>query len=235
MTVVFSPPIKNMMENDVQPSDRAVSLRTAPAVAPRTTVPNVNTLRSLGSSGLLPFQGHSLNSNRSLRGGSVEQRNASLLRQKQNDFETTYLLQERDLVNSLDDVSLVNEAKNTANETFDNFSTITGRNLRRYGLTPNAAEQQSLDRNRNLARALNFDSTVNNARLDQEERNTTLRNNLINIGRGIETNAAETLSNAADRENDRRNAYETAKTNASAARKSTAASIGALALAFLRI
>ena len=160
----------------------------------------------------------------------MEQRNAELIRKKQANYEENYVPQELDLISALDDVSIVDEAKQNTNRTFDLRQQNKVDNLRRYGLSPNASEQRVIERGTGVARSLNYDQSVNDSRIDQESRNTSLRNSLINIGRGINSDATDAFSSAANRENDRNNAYSTAKAQHSAQNKQTAASLGALAL-----
>jgi hypothetical protein len=143
--------------------------------------------------------------------GQIIERNNQRHRQ---DYEPI----ENRMIESLDDMSIIENAQDRVdNNGFRNLSAANARNTRnakRMGFrrTTSDVVNSAFDLQRGQAKS-NAD-TMNNARLNQFDRNRDLRNKLINVGRGVQDQGMDALSSASQLEASRDNAYDTAKTNA---------------------
>lgn len=162
--------------------------------------------------------------------GNPDQMQSQILERKDQIYRQAYAPRERALISTLDDNSIVKDAQDNANTTFDRNAGAAERNLRRYGISVSPEQRAQLDRMQSLRRTLNYDSSVNDARLEQNERNTSLRNALINIGRGIEHDGSTSLSEAAQRQASRDASYDVAKAQYSAQKTQTLTSLGTAAI-----
>ena len=152
-----------------------------------------------------------------------------------DEYNNKYRPINREMIASVDSTEMVDSAKTSANEGFDNAKERQDRMAERYGMTYSAI-QQAESQNRNAAaRALNYDNTVNNARLAQYERNNQVRNEMIAVGRGIDNSAYQQLTNAANLQTQRENQNNQMSAQADAANTQmmgSLASAGLTALAF---
>jgi hypothetical protein len=166
----------------------------------------------------------------SYNSSNPEQLQSQLLDRKDAIYRQTYAPRERALIGTLNDNSLIDEARQNTNQTFDRNSEAGARNLRRYGMSVTPEQRAQLDKNTQSERTLNYDASLNDARLEQNERNTSLRNAMINVGRGIESDGATSLSEAAQRQASRDSSYKVAKAQASAQQTQMMVGLGSAAL-----
>lgn len=165
---------------------------------------------------------------------NIDNRQAALSRAQRQYYQKAYVPEEQGLIETLDDDTIINDAQSSANENFDRNAGAGQRNLRRYGVNAAPAQRAALDDQRGLRKQLNYDGSVNDARLEQSERNTTLRNSLINVGRDINAAGTQSLSEQAAGEANRKNAYQQAKAQQSAQRsQQTGSLVGMAAMALL--
>lgn len=137
---------------------------------------------------------------------------------------------EDSLLESIDDTSIVDRAKESANEGFDRAQERNARHLSRLGITQsnsNAAENSRLSR---LTRGANYVDTVNNARLKQFDRNESLKTQLLNNSRALTGQAIDGMTSATSLQTARENDHNSRKAAAKAQQASTLATLGTAAI-----
>ena len=143
---------------------------------------------------------------------------------------------EERLIGSLRDTSIVDSAADrvTNNSTADISRGLqrNSRDAKRLGFRRTAADNVSSLYDMQRGQAKDNAGTMNNARLNQFDRNRDLRNKLINVGRGVADQGMDGLGAAADNEAARDTAYDRAKTDASNANTSAAASVVSTAIMY---
>lgn len=170
---------------------------------------------------------------RSITGTSVsdpEAAYASLIRRQQGRFEQDALPAIRNTVASLDDTSIVDGAIADTGSGLERARGVRARNLARLGQSSSAIQTREFERRGGLGAALGDVGDINTARVTQVERNEGLRNELINVGRGIQSSASAGLSAAATSATNRAIANEQREAQESAQRTQTAASLGSIAI-----
>jgi len=129
---------------------------------------------------------------------------ASISQREQERFEHFYRPVQQDMIRSLQDTSIVDDARRDLSSAFEGRQARTEREMRRYGLSADPATRAYMDQNAHMDRSLHGDSTMNDARLEQKERNDGLRRSLIDIGRGYsdlsQSGLADAASNQAQRD-----------------------------------
>lgn len=95
-------------------------------------------------------------------------------------------------------------------------------------MTP--AQLRSIDRNIERGTTLGGIQSVADARIAQNEANTALMSDLINIGQGLNRSSQQQLGNAAADASARRQAYDQAKAANKAQTYSTIGQLGAMAI-----
>lgn len=156
---------------------------------------------------------------------------ADIIRREEERYNYFYTTVEDELADSLQDTSTVQSARETADTGFDGLRARQQRQNSRYGLTQTAVAQREFDRRADIGKTLNFDASVNDARLEQKERSDGLRRQLIDIGRGVAGTATEGLTSAANNQTQREANNANAKAQSRAQTTQTIGSLGALALA----
>lgn len=136
-----------------------------------------------------------------------------------NDF---YIPIERQAVDSIKDKSLIQEGLRRATDERIPAAAIARqeRDAARFGMINNdplARAEQA--RGAGLNRALYVTNTMNNALMDQYSRNTAMRNEMLNIGRGVASEAQDNMQSAATAQHQREAANDAAKANAKAAKQ----------------
>ena len=121
-------------------------------------------------------------------------------------YNEDYVPVEDAAIASLNDTSIVKRSKDSAARSFGNANAQFSRNLSRYGVKQGAADQQTQQLRFRMGESLAGADTVNNARLTQFDRNRTMANDLINIGRGVAGDAMNNVSSAATLQVNRENA-----------------------------
>lgn len=143
---------------------------------------------------------------------------------------------EERLINSLRDTSVVDSASDRVadNSGADILRGLqrNSRDAKRLGFRRTASDNVSSLYDMQRGQAKDNAGTMNNARLNQFDRNRDLRNKLINVGRGVADQGMDGLGAAADNEAARDTAYDRAKTDASNANTQAGASIISTAIMF---
>lgn len=140
---------------------------------------------------------------------------------------------QQELINSLYDTSIVDDAKANAGEGFDAARARAERHRRRYGLRATGAAEQEAVRASQRQEALDYDSSVNEARIEQKTRNDNIRRDLIDVGRGIAANASSGLGAAADNQSYREAAADQARTQRRAQNQQTATALATTVLTYV--
>jgi hypothetical protein len=143
---------------------------------------------------------------------------------------------EERLIESLRDTSIVDSAADrvTNNSTADISRGLqrNSRDAKRLGFRRTNADNVSSLYDMQRGQAKDNAGTMNNARLNQFDRNRDLRNKLINVGRGVADQGMDGLGAAADNEAARDTAYDRAKTDASNANTQAGASLISTAIMY---
>lgn len=156
---------------------------------------------------------------------------AKITRGEYNDFMTNYSQFEEDLLNrALTDTSLIDQARDDAAMSGDQAKAIASRNASRYGNSLTPAQQRALTRSIDRGTALGGVQSLSNARIAQNEANTALMSDLINIGQGLNRSSQTQLGNAAQDQKSREMAYDSAKAAHKAQTYSTLGTMGAMAI-----
>jgi len=153
-----------------------------------------------------------------LYAGAPDAIQAKVLDRYADIYTNEYAPQENALIDTLHDNSIVDTARATVDKPFDrarNEASVL-RQSRRYGADPTALQLARLEKNRKGAAALNHDGGINDAKLAQSERNVSLRNSLINLGRDVQDTGMAGIGEAALRQTNRENTYEVAKAQSKA-------------------
>jgi hypothetical protein len=112
-------------------------------------------------------------------------------------YQALYSPVEDQIIGSLQDSSIVTDARQQAANAFADRDTRTLREQRRYGLSMDPAAQAYQDNVNAMDSRLYGDSKINESRIEQKERNDGLRRALIDIGRGVAGTANSGLGDAA--------------------------------------
>lgn len=130
--------------------------------------------------------------------GSPSQILGDLAANQQQYYTDTFRPLNREMIGDVYSNRLVDLAKENADKNYKEGQARAERQRARYGFT-----QTNLDRAHDAAadtKGLNYDALVNTARTEQYERNVGLRNELINMSRGIARSAMDGLGDAASME-----------------------------------
>lgn len=151
------------------------------------------------------------------------------------EYDSIYRPINREMIRSVDSTGMVDSAKANANSGFDDAKARESRMAERYGINYTQIQQDEINRRNNAARSLNYDDTVNRSRLAQYDRNTKVRDDMIAVGRGIDSSANQQLTQAANlqtrRENNNRQIA--AQNSASRTQMMGGMAAGIMALAFM--
>lgn len=154
--------------------------------------------------------------------------------EQQQFYESAYQPLAADLIADVNSTAIVDAAKEATNAYSAERTAARGARQRaRLGVTGTPAEQTLSGYKAQLGATVTSDAAINQARVQQQERNTALRNDLINISRGIQTSAINSATNAAQAEASRNIANEQASAQNKAARNQLYGSIAAMALMLL--
>ena len=156
---------------------------------------------------------------------------AQITRGEYNDFMNNYASFEEDLLNRAQtDTSLIDQAREDSAMAGDISKGIAARNASRYGgrLTP--AQQRATTRSIDRGTALGAVQSLSNARIAQNEANTALAADLINIGQGLNRTSQTQLGNAVQDQKSREMAYDNAQAAHKAQTYSTLGTLGAMAI-----
>ena len=145
-------------------------------------------------------------------------------------YDNVFRPHNKKLIADVDSTELVDTAKNNADRRYDESQARSKRQRERLGVAETALDRTRNEYDSALAKGLNFDTLVNNSRVDQYERNVGLRNELVNTSRGIAKEATDGLSTAATLQTQRENNNESIKAQNKAARNQTAGQLAGMAM-----
>lgn len=156
---------------------------------------------------------------------------AAITRGEYNDYITNYRSFENELLQKAQtDTGLIDQARLDSANSADLAKGISQRNISRYGGRMTPAQLRSIDRNIERGTTLGGIQSVADARIAQNEANTALMSDLINIGQGLNRSSQQQLGNAAADASARRQAYDQAKAANKAQTYSTIGQLGAMAI-----
>lgn len=156
---------------------------------------------------------------------------ANMTRMEFEDFKKNWAPVEEKLIEkSQTDTSLIDSAKADALAGPEQQLARLNRNAMRYGANYTEAQKQNQRNVLGRTDAIVDVDSISNARLAQKDQNRALMNDLINIGSGVQREGLSALSNAAQNESARKQAYEQAKANRTAMIYQTLGGIGAAAI-----
>lgn len=131
------------------------------------------------------------------------------------------------------DTSLIDQAREDAPEAQRVARESQGRMLSRYGANLTPAQRQQRSRTDQRSGQLGLVNALGNARLAQQEANSALLSDLINIGQGLNRSSLAQLGGAAQNQSAREQAYESARAQSKANTIGTIGALGAAAIMFL--
>lgn len=156
---------------------------------------------------------------------------ADITRGEFNDYVANYRDFEMELLDrASNDTSLIDQARTDSVNASALSSGIASRNASRYGGSMTPAQQRAMDRSLERGNVLGSVKSIADARIAQDEANTALMSDLINIGQGVNRSSQEQLGNAAQDASARKQAYSSAKAASKANTYSTIGSLGAMAI-----
>jgi hypothetical protein len=122
---------------------------------------------------------------------------AVMQKAQEHEYQNVYRPINKAMIASTESRGLVDAAKANANTGFAHAAGRAKREMGRYGIQADSLQRREQDYSLNSARNLNEVDTVNRAYVDQYERNTGVRDSMINVGRHIEGSALSNTRNAA--------------------------------------
>lgn len=138
------------------------------------------------------------------------------------------------LIGEVNSTEMVDTAKANAGTNYAQGLQRNERQRSRLGYNDTALDQARQAHTTALDRGAMVDGQINQARTDQYERNVGLRNELINVSRGIAGQATDSLGTAANLQTQRENTNDSIDAQNRAAKYQTMGQIGGmLALAFI--
>ena len=133
---------------------------------------------------------------------------ADITRGEFNDYVANYRDFEMELLDrASNDTSLIDQARTDSTNASALTAGIASRNASRYGGRMTPAQQQAMDRNLERGNVLGSVKSIADARIAQDEANTALMSDLINIGQGVNRSSQQQLGNAAQDASARKQAY----------------------------
>ena len=160
-----------------------------------------------------------------------DQTYANITRQEYEDFIAKYSDFEEDAIQkSQTDTSLIDQARIDAPKAAELTRGIQQRNISRYGGQLTNAQNQQMERALASGSTLGGIQSVNDARIAQDEANTRLLSDLINIGQGVNRASQSQLGTSAQNATQLKNAYQQAKAQSKAQTYSTVGQLGSMAI-----
>lgn len=157
---------------------------------------------------------------------------AQIIERDEARYQQDYVPVEDRAIASLDDMSIIEDAgRRVADKSgLERAMGRVSRDSGRYGFRVTNSQQQDAMASLQIDRAASDADTMNDARLNQFDRNRGFRNELINIGRGVSGQAQEGLTAASQMQQARDSRNAAASAQAKASRTSMLGSLGALAI-----
>jgi len=116
--------------------------------------------------------------------------------QEDKHYQDTYRPLNQQLISEVNSTKMVDSAKKAAAGQYTAGLRRNERQRERYGYNDTALDDYYQGEAVSGAKGLSYDTTVNNSRVDQYERNVGLRNELINMSRGISKDATDGMTTA---------------------------------------
>ena len=165
-----------------------------------------------------------------------EQAYADLTRREYMDFINNYGDFEREVLNRAQtDTSLIDQARQDTQIASALTRGVNERNASRYGMNLTPAQKQQIERTLQRSNTLGGIQAVNDARIAQDEANTALLSDLINIGQGVNRSSQQQLGTSAQNANQLNNAYRSAKAQSKVNTINTVSSLATAAIFALAI
>jgi hypothetical protein len=156
---------------------------------------------------------------------------SSITRDEYLNFKRNFDGFENDLIDrAKNDTSLIDAAKEDTSKASSLMSAVSERNASRYGAALTPAQLQQQERALTRGTTLGSIQAVGDARIAQQEANTALTSDLINIGQGVNRSSQSQLGSAASDAQARANAYTQAKASAKAQTMATVGNIASSAI-----
>ena len=163
-----------------------------------------------------------------------EQALADITYQQYQDYVTNFQDYEKELIEkATTDTSLIDQAAEDAPEATRVAAESQRRSISRYGANLTPAQAQEMNRSVQRGGQLSLVDALTNARVAQQEQNSALLSNLINIGQGLNQSALGQLGSAAQNQSAREQAYSNARAQSKASTIGTIGALGAAAIMFL--
>ena len=156
---------------------------------------------------------------------------ADITRQEYLDYIANYRDFEEGLINqATTDTSLIDQARADRETASALTAGIAARNRSRYGAALTPMQRQQQQRRLQLGNTLGGIQAVSDAKIAQNEANTQLLSDLINIGQGVNRSSQSQLGQSAANKVQLDNAYRQAQANSRAQTMSTLGTMGSLAI-----
>lgn len=158
---------------------------------------------------------------------------ANLTRQEYDDFVKNYGDFEKQLISKAQtDDSLIIAAEEDATNAAKLTREVQERNLSRYGGELTGAQSNEMGRALQRGNTLGRIQSMNDARIAQDELNTRLLSDLINIGQGVNRASQSQLGQSAQNATNLKNAYTQAKAQSKAQTYNTVGQLAGTAIMF---
>lgn len=160
-----------------------------------------------------------------------EQTYANITRQEYLDYIKNYRDFEEDLIEqATTDTSLIDQARADRESASALTAGIAARNRSRYGAALTPVQRQQQQRRLQLGNTLGGIQAVSDAKIAQNEANTRLLSDLINIGQGVNRASQSQLGQSAANKVQLDNAYRQAQANSRAQTMNTIGTLGSMAI-----
>jgi hypothetical protein len=163
--------------------------------------------------------------------GDSDQALSAVYNAQRADYDANYRPFNKQTIASIGNGELLAAARENAQIDFAKGRGIADRMASRYGVNIDKVTARERNVRESHEQGINSAHTINTARFAQYERDVNLRDEMINIGRGITKDTISNLSSSADSEQQVKTANKAASANAKAQRTQLAAT-AALAILF---
>lgn len=151
--------------------------------------------------------------------------------EQQQFYDEAYRPLAREMIADVNSTAIVDAAKaGVDGYSAERTAQRGARQRARLGVTGTPSEQALSEYQASLGATTTADGAINQARVQQKERNDALRSDLLNISRGIQTSAINSATNAASTEANRNAANENASAQNKAARNQAMGTMASMAL-----
>lgn len=158
---------------------------------------------------------------------------AEITQQQQDYYNSSYRPVAQGLIKDTQSTAIVDAAEKAVS--VDNTAAINARRNRqkaRLGVGETGVNTELGNYDATLNRSLQTDGSINDARIQQDERNTSLTNDLVGVSRGIATDALDGMKTASANESSRNAVNANAKAQNTAQRNQLLGSAASMALMF---